>query len=240
MSELNLEQKSDPAVSNNFPNQRKFYQRWRFWILLFVIIVTLIWLAVSVLFAYLNSRPNETIQPTANQASVEKIYTTTDPSLGNPNAPLQVVEFSDFQCPYCAQAHSIIRQLLKNFPNDVYFIYRDFPIDEIHPQARLAAEAAQCAFDQEKFWEYHDLLFQNQDKLDLGYLLLYAQRLNLDLVVFTDCLESGKYSNEVSQDLNDGYDVGVRATPTFYINGQKTEGVVPYEIWLELINIAKN
>ncbi len=223
------------------PNsKRKFYQYWRFWITLFVVIVVLIWVAVSILLAYLNSRSDNSANDTTISMYSTKIYSTTDPSLGNKSAALQVVEFSDFQCPYCAQAHSIVRELVKNFPDDIYFIYRDFPIDDIHPQARLAAEAAQCAYDQGKFWEYHDLLFQNQAKLDLGYLLVYGQRLNLDLTKFTTCLEENKYSNEVSQDLSDGYDVGVRATPTFFINGEKIEGVIPYESWVNLINLSKN
>ncbi len=226
--------------TENKLNKRKFYQYWRFWFIIFLILVCLIWVAISILLAYLNSRKVDISQLNSDQSvSYEKMYSSTDPSLGNPQASLQIVEFSDFQCPYCAQAHSIIKQLLRSYPNDVYFIYRDFPIIDIHPQAQLAAEAAQCAFDQEKFWEYHDLLFQNQDKLDLGYLLIYAQRLNLDLEKFTSCLEIGKYRNEVQQDMSDAYDLGVRATPTFFINGQKLEGVVPYETWLELINISK-
>lgn len=240
MEDYNSEQNLNKEFNNNLPSKRKFYQRWRFWLIIFIVLVSLIWVSVSILLAYLNARGEPLNKISNDQLLINKIYTTTDPSLGNPQALLQVVEFSDFQCPYCAEAHYIMRQLLRDFPNDVYYIYRDFPIDEIHPQARLAAEAAQCAFDQNKFWEYHDLLFQNQDKMDLGYLLLYAQRLNLDLEMFTNCLETQKYSNEVSQDLSDGYDAEVRATPTFFINGQKIEGVIPYDNWLELINLSKN
>lgn len=224
--------------------KKKLIYRWRFWLILFILAIAIIWVSISILLAFLASKSPSglninTAQNIDGQSYLEKIYTTTDPHLGNPNAPLRIVEFSDFQCPYCSQAHTIIRDLLRNYPNDVFYIYRDFPLDDIHPQARTAALAAQCAYDQEKFWEYHDLLFQNQSKLDLGYLFVYAERLQLDMNVFKECLETEKYKNEVAQDQSDGFDLSVEATPTFFINGEKISGVVPYDSWVELINLTK-
>ncbi len=163
------------------------------------------------------------------------LYTDDDPAKGNPNAKIKIVEFSDFQCPFCRQAFPVIRELLEKYPNDIYFIYRDFPIDQIHPQARLAAEAGECAQDQGLFWPLHDQLFINQDKMSLNDILKYARSVGIDMDKFAQCLTSKKYAQEVEDDLQTGLRAGVKGTPTFFVNGQKIEGAVPLSVWEKII-----
>jgi len=220
-------------------NVKPFYKKWWFWILSICIIFFIIWICASILFAYITFK-NQKLNPTdINKVTsdYELIYTSDDPNLGNPQAGIQIVEFSDFQCPYCAQAHTIMRELLNKYPNNFYYIYRDFPLEDIHPQARLAAEAAACAHEQHKFWLYHDLLFKNQSKLELGNLLNYATQVGINSENFTECLKSGKYQSEVKKDQADGLAAKVTATPTFFVNGEKIEGVISLGDWEKILNI---
>ncbi len=163
------------------------------------------------------------------------LYTDDDPAKGNPNAKIKIVEFSDFQCPFCRQAFPVIRELLEKYPDDIYFIYRDFPIDQIHPQARLAAEAGECAQDQGLFWPLHDQIFINQDRMGLNDILKYAQSVGMDMNKFAECLTSKKYAQEVEDDLQTGLRAGVKGTPTFFVNGQKIEGAIPFSVWERII-----
>lgn len=155
-----------------------------------------------------------------------------DPSLGNPNAPVTVVEFSDFQCPFCERLYSsVLPQLKKDYISSgkVRFVYRDFPLTQIHPMAQKAAEAAECADDQGKFWEYHDILFQRQSQLSLDNLKRWASELKLDTGKFGTCLDSATYAAEVTKDTSDGQALGVNGTPGTFVNGQFISGAVPYE-----------
>ncbi len=178
----------------------------------------------------------------SKDANWEFLYTGDDPSLGNPDAPIKIVEFSDFQCPFCREAYPIIKELLEKYSDQVYFIYRDFPIDAIHPQARLAAEAGECAQDQKLFWPLHDKMFDNQNRLSLSNILQYASEVGIEMNKFADCLSSKKYSKEVEQDLQDGILAGVDGTPTFFVNGNKIEGVITLSVWDKIITslIANN
>jgi protein-disulfide isomerase len=225
-------------TANLNKSNKIFYKRWWFWVLILIVLI-FIWLGVSIFYAYQAAQKNLSDKSNQNTtiSDYELIYTADDPNLGNPQARIQIVEFSDFQCPYCAESHTIMRELLDKYPNDFYYIYRDFPLDDIHPQARLAAQAATCAHQQQKFWSFHDLLFQNQTKLELGNLLNYAQQVGLDTNKFTECLESGSYQAEVKKDQSDGLAAGVSATPTFFVNGEKVEGVVPLDSWEKILNI---
>lgn len=162
------------------------------------------------------------------------VVTGDDPSLGNPNAPVEIVEFADFGCPYSQESSSIMRELALKYPNEVYFVYRDFPITEIHPIAQKAAEAGECADDQGFFWQYHDKLYQNQAGLDEDDLITFAEELNMNVETFEECLDSGQYTDEVIEDYADGFEAGVRGTPTFFINGNRIPGAIPADI-LELI-----
>ena len=163
-----------------------------------------------------------------------------DPTLGMEGAPVTIVEFADFGCPYSRESSLVIRELALEYPTYINFIYRDFPISEIHPIAQKAAEAGHCARDQGKFWEYHDKLYQNQVGLDEVSLFEFAKELNLNTRTFQTCLSSGKYRDEVLEDYEDGVEAGVRGTPTFFVNGNRIPGSVPKEVLSQIIeNIAQ-
>ncbi len=138
---------------------------------------------------------------------------------GSATAPVIIVEFSDFQCPYCRQVQPTLKNLLAKYEGQVSVAYRDFPLRGIHPQAQLAAEASRCAGEQGKFWEYHDLLFANLDKLNRAGLVEHARTLKLDEKQFDSCLSSAKYKAQIEEDLQEGMRAGVTGTPGFFING---------------------
>jgi protein-disulfide isomerase len=137
---------------------------------------------------------------------------------GKPDAPVSIVEFSDFQCPYCQQVEPTLKQLLVKYDGRVSLGYRDFPLP-MHPQAQLAAEASRCAAEQGKFWEYHDLLYANPSMLLEPGLIENARKLGLDEKDFSSCLKSGKFRNQVQSDSQEGEKAGVKGTPAFFING---------------------
>lgn len=145
---------------------------------------------------------------------------------GRPDARITMIEFSDFQCPFCGRFY---RETLPHIDRDyiqagkVRMVYRDFPLDN-HEHAQKAAEAAQCAGEQGKFWEMHDKLFDNQKALEVSNLKKYAKALGLNMARFEQCLDTGKYAEEVLKDLADGREAGVSGTPTFYI-GYTSEGM---------------
>ncbi|MBI4437499.1 DsbA family protein [Candidatus Uhrbacteria bacterium] len=158
------------------------------------------------------------------------VTTTDDPSLGNPGARVTIVEFAEFQCPYSQEASFTMRELAAKYPDDVFYVYRDFPLTDLHPLAQLAAEAGECADEQGKFWEYHDKLFQNQSSLTQESFVAFASELNMRVDQFESCLSSGRYASEVEEDLKDGAEAGVRGTPTFFINGNRIAGAIPAEV----------
>jgi len=141
-----------------------------------------------------------------------------DPFLGPADAPITIVEFSDYQCPYCSRAESVVKQVLDKYKGKVKFVYRDFPLS-FHPFAAKASEASQCANDQGKFWEYHDALYADQSKLSVADLEATAGRLGLNAEKFKSCMDSGKHAAEVKKDMEDAAKVGVNSTPSFFING---------------------
>lgn len=167
-----------------------------------------------------------------------------DPALGDKNSPVTIIEFSDFQCPFCSRfREQTFDQIKTNYidTGKVRFVYRDFPLSSIHPMAQKGAEAAECADEQGKFWEYHDLLFQKQQEWTVTgapTLKQYAKDLGLDSSKFDDCLDSSKYQQEVSKDLNDGSAAGVQGTPAFFINGQLVSGAQPYTAFQSAIEQA--
>jgi protein-disulfide isomerase len=161
-----------------------------------------------------------------------------------------VIEFSDFQCPFCSRFwNQTLPQIKQEYQDKVRFVYRDFPLTSIHEWAEKAAEAAECADDQDKFWEYHDLIFANQNALSeqlqteglsavLTTFRSYASDLGLDTAPFNDCLDSGKYTSEVQKDLQDGQSYGVTGTPAFFINGQLVSGAQPFANFKTVIDTA--
>ncbi|MBI3259229.1 MAG: DsbA family protein [Ignavibacteriae bacterium] len=170
-----------------------------------------------------------------------------DPVLGNANAQVTVIEFSDFQCPFCKRFYDDTEgQLKANYidTGKVKFVYRDFPLS-FHQNAEIAAEAADCALEQGKFWEYHDILFTKGSGdgtgLDSQSLKQYAADLKLDTTKFNQCLDSGKYKNEVQKDTTDGSNAGVSGTPTFFIGSPQKGytmlvGAQPYATFQQAID----
>lgn len=142
-----------------------------------------------------------------------------DHAIGEPHAPVTVLEYGDFECPNCKQAAPAVKLLLQRFENRVRFVYRHFPLEEVHPHALLAAEAAETAGAQGKFWPMHDLLFDNQLHLKPTHLHQYAERLGLDLARYTAEMDDHIYLQRVREHMQSGGESGVRATPTFFVNG---------------------
>ncbi len=141
---------------------------------------------------------------------------------GNPKAKAYLVEFSDFECPACGAAEPTVAAIVKQYKDKLLFVYRHFPLSQ-HQFAERAAEAAEAANAQGKFWEMHDLLFANQDKFSDTYFDTLAKQLNLDMTKFDAALSSGTYANRVNEDVTAGTAFGVDATPTFFLNGQKLD-----------------
>jgi protein-disulfide isomerase len=158
------------------------------------------------------------------------------PFKGPQEAPITIVEFSDFQCGYCKRVLPVLSQVMERYPEKVKLAFRDFPINSIHPHAEKASEAAHCASDQGKFWEYHDLLFEKQDAIPKANFTEYAQALGLDLPAFQSCLETRKYKDKVARNYADGAKAGVSGTPAFFINGRLLSGAQPLEAFKAMID----
>ena len=158
------------------------------------------------------------------------------PLKGSPDAPITIIEFSDFQCPFCKRVLPVLTQLLEQYAGKVKLAFRDFPLANIHPQAQKAAEAAHCAGEQGKYWEYHDLLFERQETLPTANLVEYAQGLGLNSQVFRTCLESSKYKAKVERNHADGIKAGITGTPAFFINGRPISGAQPLETFKAIID----
>jgi protein-disulfide isomerase len=170
--------------------------------------------------------------------SPPKVEMTADPARlrGDSKAPVTIVEFSDFSCPFCQKAESTINGLLAKYQGKVKLGYRDFPLRQLHPQAQLAAEASRCAAEQGKYWEYHDLLFANLDKQGRDDLIKDARTLNLDDKQFDACLSSGRYKPQIEQDIQLGTRGGVVATPGFFVNGTFLNGAQPAAAFEKIID----
>jgi protein-disulfide isomerase len=140
---------------------------------------------------------------------------------GNPNATIELIEYGDYQCPYCWKAYPIVKELQEQLGDKLKFAFRNFPLTKIHPYAMLAATASEAAALQGKYWEMHDLLFENHKKLGKNALLEYAAQLELDTDRFEQDLLSDTLTEKVEADFFGGIRSGVNATPTFFINGEK-------------------
>jgi len=144
---------------------------------------------------------------------------------GNADAPITIVEFADFQCPFCSKAQPLVNNVLAKYKDKVKLAYLDFPLSQIHQHAEAAAEASRCALEKGKFWQMHDAMFADQSKLDEAALVKMAMGLGLDQKSFESCLKSSKYKEVVQKDLQVGSQAGVNGTPTFFINGEFLSGV---------------
>jgi protein-disulfide isomerase len=169
--------------------------------------------------------------------SAPRVEVAYDPARlrGSPKAPVMIVEFSDYQCPYCHSVEPTVKELLAKYGDKVSFSYRDFPLSAIHSQAMIAAEASRCALEQGKFWEYHDQLF-TASKLEKDDLLGYARELNLDDKQFESCLTSEKYKADIEKDTQEGRKAGVSGTPGFFVNGVEISGAKPKEEFARIID----
>jgi protein-disulfide isomerase len=157
------------------------------------------------------------------------------PARGPENAPVEIIEFSDFQCPYCLRAEPAVRQVLSTYGDKVRLVYRHFPLSN-HPNARPAAEAAACAAEQGKFWEYHDRLFANPTKLSPTDFKDDAAGLGLDAARFDSCVADRKYTKDIEADMKAGEEAGVNGTPAFFINGRLLSGAQPFEAFKRVID----
>ncbi len=212
------------------------------WKILSVFLVLL--LAVSLFFNIQTSTITGAVIAEDTEISADD-----DPFLGPENAPIEVIVFSDFGCPFCAGAagynEQVIEYLRSGNPSweapipklrelaeqgKVKLVFRDFPL-----HGTETAEAAECAHEQGKFWEYHDKLFENQDALEVEDLKKYAEELGLDTTKFNDCLDSGQMFTEIQKDYEDGNRYGVTGTPTFFINGEKVEGAQSFSVFERII-----
>jgi protein-disulfide isomerase len=166
-----------------------------------------------------------------------KIEVSYDPARvrGDPNAPITIVEFSDFQCPFCQRSHAVVKELLSKYAGKVKVAYRDFPLRQIHPQADAAAEAARCAGEQGKFWQFHDRLFETSRSLDLAAFADHAAAIGLDQSRFVECLAADKFEAQIEQDLQDGTQAGVNGTPGFFINGVMVTGAQPLAVFEKVV-----
>ncbi len=175
----------------------------------------------------------ETMLPAYEPPKVE--VAAEGPSRGPASAPVTIVEFSDFQCPYCVRAEETVKQVLAAYPDKVKLYYRDFPLP-FHPNAEKAAEASHCAQDQGKYWEMHDKLFASQAKLEVADLKGYARELGLDGAKFDKCLESGEKAKLVEGHKKAGDDAGVSGTPAFFINGRPLSGAQPFDAFKSIVD----
>jgi protein-disulfide isomerase len=172
---------------------------------------------------------------------VPSVYRAEVPYSGAPirgaeKALVTIVKFEDFQCPFCKVAQPTFKDLLKKYDGKVRVVHKDLPLEAIHPQARQAAEAARCAGEQGKFWEYHDQLYSISPKLSTEDLKSSANQIGLNSAAFDQCLTSGKYRAAVQKDLNDGAQLGLTGTPAFFVNGREITGAQPLEAFAVVID----
>ncbi|MGZ8498710.1 MAG: DsbA family protein, partial [Candidatus Binatia bacterium] len=147
-----------------------------------------------------------------------------------------LVKFEDFQCPYCKTVQPVFVDLLKRYSGKLRIVHKDLPLEAIHPQARQAAEAARCAGDQEKFWDYHDKLYERSPKASASDLKGFAKEIGLNTESFESCFANGKFKAAVQKDLSEGAALGLTGTPAFFINGRELIGAQPIEAFTAIID----
>ena len=176
--------------------------------------------------------------PYAPEATLTVPVSERDHIQGPETAPVTLVEYGDFECPYCGAAHEVIREIQNRLGDEMRFVFRHFPLTNVHPHAEHAAEAAEAAGAQGSFWEMHDTLFENQQALDDAHLRAYARALNLDLPRFENELVTHAFRSRVREDFMSGVLSGVNGTPTFFINGVRHNGGYDLESLLAAVEDA--
>ena len=159
----------------------------------------------------------------------------TDQVRGPSNAPITIIEYSDFQCPFCARVNPTLEKIRETYGDKVRIVFKDFPLP-IHPEAPKASEAAYCAGDQGKYWEMHDRLFANQQALQLPALKEHAVALGLNTETFNQCIDSGKHAGRIAENVQSGEKLGIASTPTLYVNGRPVVGAQPFEYFKGVID----
>jgi len=177
-------------------------------------------------------------QPSEPAESFSQVPAVTDGDhiRGDKNAQITMIEYSDFQCPFCQRHLPTLDQILSDYQGQVRLVYRHFPLNSIHAQAQKAAEASECAAEQGKFWEYHDLLFDNQSALQVDNLKSYAKNLGLNQSQFDSCLDSGKYTAKVNQQAQEAVASGITGTPGTWVNDQLVKGAYPVATFKQIID----
>lgn len=165
----------------------------------------------------------------------QKVAAADSPARGAANAPIEIIEFSDFQCPFCQRANPTVQQVLNTYGDRIRFVYRHYPLPN-HPNARPAAEAAACAAEQGKFWPYHDRLFANSSKLGDADLKQAASELGLNTTQFNSCVDTHKFRARVDADVKAGEEAGVNGTPAFFINGRSVSCAQPFDVFKKVID----
>ncbi|OGY89909.1 MAG: hypothetical protein A2927_01005 [Candidatus Komeilibacteria bacterium RIFCSPLOWO2_01_FULL_45_10] len=185
-----------------------------------------------------------TVAPNAAQGGLVNIQLTGNEHVrGNLNAPVKIVEFSDFQCPYCGAFHPTMQQVMSEYGDQVAWIYKHFPLDSLHPNARPAAEASECTAEQKGdigFWQFADGLFSNQDRLGNALYEELAGQIGVNLSQFRDCVSSGKYRDKVEAEYQEGISYGVTGTPGNFINGIPVKGALPVASLKQIIDSELN
>jgi protein-disulfide isomerase len=203
-------------------------------VILFPLLITLI-IGFGIGFLVRNQ-----MQPPLPRPNIMDALVDDDPSWGSDTARVVIVMFGGFEDPYSRQWYlEVWPELLKNYPNDVRLVFRDFPLVGLHPQSAPAAEAADCAGEMGKYWEYFDSLMKSP-ALDQETFVILADQLGLDVNQFTSCVESRRYLDEVGRDFQDGTTLGITGTPTFIINGFRVVGSQPYDFYAEFIDQQLN
>lgn len=181
------------------------------------------------------------VQPTVNQPtqpSKVEVSVDNDAVKGSANAPITIIEFGDYECPFCARFFDqTLPSIQTNYidTGKVRLVYRDFPLNDIHSNAQKAAEAAECAGEQDKYWEMHDKLFEEGVMGGIATFKSYASQLGLDTATFDTCLDSSAMASEVSKDMNEGASYGVTGTPAFFVNGILVSGAQPFSVFQGII-----
>jgi protein-disulfide isomerase len=231
----------DPKISQTENNDSVTFKRSHLYSVLVVFAF-----AVGVLVGYLawgrgvSAANNNPPADTAAEAGAPRRYdipTEGFPSTGPKDALITVVEFSDFQCPYCEKWHSqVYEQLMAAYPGKIRLVYRNLPLTQIHPQSMNSAEAALCAGDQDAYWQFHDKLFENYQALNDDLYASLASDLGLDTTAFKTCMTGHKYKAEIEADMQFAIDLGVQSTPTFFINGLAIVGAQPLSAFQSIID----
>jgi protein-disulfide isomerase len=192
-------------------------------------------------FHYFEFGKNANVKIKLDAPTSPKLAANTEgfPTWGNAKAPVTILEFSDFQCPFCSRAATTVEEIRKKYGSKIQIVFKHFPLS-FHQQARPASEASMCVNEQspDKFWKFHDITFKNQQQLDAASLEKYAKEAGANVDQFKKCVEEKKYAKAVQDDLEYGEKLGVRSTPTFFINGELIAGAVPFEDFATVIDEA--